>query len=509
MKTVPAFPLAKRVGFAVDRAISFFAPALGVARMRSRLEGMEMEGRMYAAAKITEDAGGWVPYDGDVNSLIRNSSQQVRARVRQLVRDFPYARRAIKLREALVVGRGIRMLPRLRDADGNLDAKNNAIVEDAFARWAEKADISGKMSFPDLQILAERQASEAGEFFFIKRFLKGEKQPFRLQAIEADRIATSHTSAIADGCAIESGIEYHKATGRVVAYHITDDGYSARTLRIPAHLMIHGYDIERPEQLRGISPMASAVMVAGNLSDLLESELEAMRMAVKPVAFVRSGNLSAFQAGNAVKGKDGKTVEHFDHATIQYLRTGEEVILSKVDRQSGTFQPYIKFNLRSFSVGYGLTYELVSGDYDSISYSNLRGIRLDLRMTILPIQRARINQLCRPVGQAWLDIATLIDPAIMPLAQRITTGCLGWMPPGMESPDPLREIKAFAEEFKLALRSPQEMCAARGRSYPEVLDEIADAKRMAKERGIELHEISTALKNNPAALMQGTEEEND
>lgn len=38
----------------------------------------------------------------------------------------------------------------------------------------------------------------------------------------------------------------------------------------------------------------------------------------------------------------------------------------------------MRFNLRTLAVGTGLTYELLTGDYDQISYSNLRGIRLDL-----------------------------------------------------------------------------------------------------------------------------------
>lgn len=490
-----------RVGFAVDRALSLVAPSWSRNRMNARLQISDLNMRMYAAAKATQDVGGWVPYDGDVNSLIRTSSPQVRARARQLVRDFPYAKRAIKLREALVIGGGIRMQPRIRDNRGKLDPKANNIFESAFARWAEKASVCGKLSFEELQNLSERQSFECGEYFFIKRYLRGVKNPFRLQPIEADRLTGFTTTPAAKGCVIDSGIEYEKSTGRVVAYHFTDEGYSAKTIRVPAEFVIHGYEVERPEQLRGISPIASAVMVAGNLADLLESELEAMRMATRYVAFVRTTNLPGHQQG-ARKDKNGNVVQHYDHATIQYLQNGDDVTLAKVDRQSGTFEPYVKFNVRTFAVGCGLTYELVSGDYDKISYSNLRGIRLDLSLTIKPIQRARIKQFCRPVSAVWLNSAMLVDPALIPLARRLTPSCVRWIPPGMESPDLLREVKAHADEFKMGTRSPQEICAARGRPYSEVLDEILEAKEMAEERGLTFGDVAAHLKTNPAALME-------
>lgn len=508
--------ISARAGFALDRVLGFFAPGLGRARMASREQFISMDAavkkRMYAAARPTDDAGGWIPYDGDVNSLIRSSSHPVRARVRQLVRDFPYAKRAQKLRNALIIGNGIRMQARVKNADGELDQVANAAIENAFAEWAQKADITEQHTFADLQALADRQLFECGEYFFIKRYLRGKKHPLRLQPIEPDRLPfASYGTSIAPGCDIESGIEYEKATGRRVAYHFLDDGYAAKTIRIPADLVIHGYEMERPGQMRGISPIASAVMVAGDLSDLLESELEAMRMASRYVGFLRTNDLPGFQAGVGAKpnGKKGKTVEHLDYATIQYLRQGDDFTLAKVDRQSGTFEPFIKFNLRTFSVGAGLTYELISGDYDKISYSNLKGIRLDLGVVLRPIQRNHINWLCRPASSAWLEAALLTDRAVMPYAGRLSPSCYAWIPQGLESPDRQKDVKADADEIRLGVNSPQRICASRGVVFEEMLDEIAEAQKKAAERGVTLGDVVSYMKNNPAALEEqdGVEKE--
>ena len=74
----------------------------------------------------------------------------------------------------------------------------------------------------------------------------------------------------------------------------------------------------------------------------------------------------------------------------------------------------------------------------------------------------------------------------------------------MESVDPLREGKAWVELINNKLRSPQEIVAARGRDYEEVLYELQEAKRIMEERGLTITPGSTAMKQNPAAL--GAEE---
>jgi lambda family phage portal protein len=506
----PGLPLSVRAGLAIDKAISFFAPGYGSGRIEARLRGAELQQRMYAAAKPTGDAGGWIPYDGDVNSLIRTSSIAVRARVRQLVRDFPYAKRAIKLRTSLIIGNGIRLQARMRKLDGTLDQEANSLLENTFASWAERADITGRMSFTDIQALAERQLFECGEYFFIKRYIHtaNGKNPFRLQPIEADRLPFTGSSGIRHdaGCELVDGIEYKKDTGIPVAYHFQDDGYNRKTIRVPAEMVIHGYEVERPGQMRGISPIAASVLVAGNLHDLLQAELEAMRMASRYLAFVTGMSGPSFGAG--VKGKD-KKIEYLNHATIQYLPNGEDVKLAKIDRQAGTFEPYLNFNLRTFAVGCGLTFELLTGNYDKISYSNLRGIRLDLMATLRPIQRNHINWLCTPAALACFDAAMIVNPDILHHVRNIERNCFTWIPPGQDSVDSLRDIKACADEITLGLTSPQELCALKGRSLPEVLDEIAEAQKMAEERGVELGEINTSVKTNPSAVMEEDDANDD
>lgn len=499
------------IGRAVDGLLGAISPRYALSRIVAR-QRLDFARRMYAAARPTDDAGGWLPLDEGPNAAIRSSSTTVRARVRQLVRDFPYFARAVDVSTAFVVGAGIRLQVRLYTTDRKnrqkLDTKANAAIEEAWERWAEKADTSGRMSFCELQELAERQRLECGEYFFVKRIIDGE---LRLQPIEPDRL-TSLGVTPAAGCDIEQGIEFDLTTGAPVAYHFLDDQFTAdtlysnryrmRTVRVPAEQMIHGYKVLRPGQMRGISQLVSAVMVAGDLADLLDSELAATRLQSKYLGFVTSSDLPGFQEKRGVKrGPDGRAIQHADMAAVEYLRNGETITLSKMDRQGVTFEPFLKFNLRTLAIKANLTTELITGDYTGISYSNLRGIRQDLAVMLAPTQNDHIKWLCKPTFSAWLDLTRLKNPRLLPYPRILQPWEAKWMAPGQEPVDPLKEINAFKAEFGLKVRSPQEWAARRGRDFEEVIDECKQAQEMAQERGLSLDAAATPVKTNPAAIM--------
>jgi len=155
--------------------------------------------------------------------------------VRQLVRDFPYFARAVNIIVDYVVGAGIVYQARVQDGSGKLDRKTNQRIEDVFARWADEADISGKLHFYELMRLAKRQDVESGEFLLVKTRSDDRRRylPFCLQAYEADWLASNTLRDVASGNEVEQGIEYNAATGRVAAFHFTDPDTRSANIRVP------------------------------------------------------------------------------------------------------------------------------------------------------------------------------------------------------------------------------------------------------------------------------------
>ena len=496
------------IGRMIDSIVGAFSPGGQLRRMYYRDMLTAEKKRQYGAAKTPKTSSGWHPIDANVNDLISSSSSIVRGRVRQLVRDFPYVARAVNVLTNFTVGTGITVQARVKK-DGSLDRTVNQSIEDGFSRWEEKADVSGRLCFGELQELAKRNMVESGEYLFIKRYRKNKSSiiPYSLQAMEPDRLC-SYTAKTTGQNAIHDGVEYNAATGEPLFYHFSEDGYIGKSFKVPASDVIHGFKTLRPGQLRGISIFTPIVLLSRDIDEFLSATLDRAKLSAKWLAFVRTDNAIQFQQGRGVKQEEYNRIEELENAIVEYLRPGESVEFANGTIPGETFDPYIRLILRMISVGCGVSYELVSGDYSGISYSNLRGIRNDLAKDIEPHQVDMVRHFCHPVYRDVLDRMVMGGAVKVPIGAYMKDPYVFqravWMPPGMESVDPLREGKAQVEQIQNLLRSPQETCRARGRDLENVLDELKEFKLMCQERDLDVQETSTAMAQNPAAL--GAEE---
>jgi lambda family phage portal protein len=203
-----------------------------------------------------------------------------------------------------------------------------------------------------------------------------------------------------------------------------------------------------------------------------------------------------------VNPDSGQREDELQNAILEYLRPGEKVNLANHNRPGDNFEPFVKLVLRMLSVTTGVPYELLSGDYGEVSYSTMRVCRNDLSQALKVPQGRMINQLCNPVFHEVMNQAMLTGKLQIPgywNDPRKFQACK-WIVPGMEPIDPLKESKAHVDQLDSLLRSPQEIAAARGRDYEEILDEIQQAEEMSKKRGLSRGQVNTALASNPATI---------
>ncbi len=509
--------LATSIGIAIDRVVGIVSPQHEAKRIVARIKCMQV--RQFAAAKNSRLTGDWMPAATDINTLIRTGSATVRERSRQLVRDFAYFSRAVKVLVDFTVGTGITFQSRVvrgtNAETGKSRLHSTAIrqIEDAWNRWMDEADASGKMHYHEIERLWKRQDVETGEALLVKVFdpTPGRFLPLCLQMYEPDWL-TSNFARAAGNNLLDQGIEYDPLTGRVAAYHFAvPDGFNqfsgkSKTTRVPAHNVIHGYEMLRPGQLRGISPFTSAILLADDLHEYLGAEMDGAKMAAKYLGIVETDDVAGFQKmRSTVDAHTGQRVEVLENAIIEYLRAGEKMTLTSSNRPGESFTPFTRLILQMVAVATNIPYELLTGDYQGLNYNALRGVRNDFIKIIGPLQNRHIRQLSRPVFASFLESAYLSGRLALPgFASNPRPWMEGrWQVPGMEPVDMLRESKSNVEQMTSLLRSPQEITAARGRDWEEVLIECAEAKDMATQRGLTMGEVSTALQTNPAALDAG------
>lgn len=478
--------------------------------------GWHARTEMYAAAKTTRLTGSWSLAQSNVNDIIGASSPILRSRIRQLIRDFPYLARAAQVLVDYTVGPGILYQSKVRTASGRFDRRRSQQIEDCLSWWADEADASGRLHFHDLMRLAKRQDVEAGEFLLVRTYPTEPNRylPFALQIYEADWLTSAHDTygaagtglAATPGREVRQGIEYDRATGRVLGYWFADPYANGREVYVSADRVIHGFETLRPQQLRGVSPFAPGVLIAHDLNAYLDAEIDGAKMAAKYLAIVTSENPALRQDYLTAPADDGSTkkVEELENAIIEYLRPGEKIELASANRPGNTFAPFVRLILTMLAVTTGAPYELLTGDYSGLNFSTARIVRNDFSQQLRPIAARHVRQFGMPTVRTCVDMAVLTGRLTLPGYWQNPRRYLDceWQPPGMEAIDPLREAKSQIEAISFGLKSPQEVARERGRDLEDIYNEIKAAKDLAGEMGLTFEAAKTALKSNPAAIAQ-------
>jgi len=502
----------------LDRAIAVLSPVSAARRQHAR--AILQRSNLYAAAKTTRLTGSWTTISPNVNDIIGASSPAVRARVRQLVRDFPFFARAVKNLVDYTVGQGIMFQSRVKTADGKLDKKSIQVIEDAWKWWCDEADTARKLHYYEIMRLAKRQDVESGEFLIVKNITRNANQylPYSLQVYEADWLTSAHDSYGAGGIGIgaapgeketRQGIEYEKSTGRVIGYWFCDPNYSGRDTYIRADQVIHGFDMLRPQQLRGISPFAPGVLLAHDLDDYMGAEIDGAKFAAKWVAKIKRSDPATAQMLNGITGNTNtasiaSSVEELENGIIEYVSHGDDIDLMSSNRPGTTFDPFVRLLLTMLSITTDVPYELLTGDYRGLTFSAARIVRNDFQQQLRPISARHIRQYGMATFKPFLDWSVLTGKVTLPNYFQNPRHYWEseWQPPGMEAVDPLREAKGQIDAILGLLKSPQEVARARGRDLEDIYREIQDAKDMAREYGLEFKKPSTSVANNPASIME-------
>lgn len=506
----------------IDRGIGIVSPARALKRRydRERLKTISKQSQraeMYAAAKTTRLTGAWSPTNANINDIVGASSPYLRARQRQLIRDFPYLARAIRIIVDYSVGTGIMFQSKVTDSNGKLDKKNRTKIEDAVKWWMDEASTNGKQHYYEIMRLNKRNDVEAGELLIVKNYLKQPNQyiPYTLQTYEADWLSNSHDNYSTGGIDIAAdpnatevrqGIEYYKLTGRVKGYWFCDPNYGGKEVYVPAEYVVHGFEMLRPQQLRGVPAFAPGLLIANDLNSLMDAEIDCAKLAAKWLGFIKTPDPVLRQAGlesaTAANGTSIQKIEELENAIIEYLRPGEEIDFNSSNRPGTTFEPFVRLLLTMLSITTGAPYELISGDYKNLNFSTARIVRSDFAQQLRPIAFRHVRQYGMPTISTAIDVAVMSGKLTLPGYWQNRRRYLAseWQPPGMDAIDPLREAKGQIESISYGLKSPQEVARERGRDLEDIYREILEAQQMAAEMGLKFEAANMPEKNNPAAI---------
>ncbi len=469
----------------LEKAIAFISPEWAC-RRAFYAQGI----RSYEAGEINRFNGNWTPINADTENTDKTQRDIIKARARYLEKNSDIAQAAVGGIVRNVIGTGIK--PQARTGDEELNKR----IEMLWAEWCEagNCDITGQQDFTEMQAMLLRRKIYDGEILVKKVFSRNRRFPLQLQVVKSDLLTQYMLYAPKTNNIIRSGIELDEHL-MPLAYWIdkkTPDGYVAYDPeRIPADEIIHLWTRTQPDQVRGMSDLAPMIKRMKDVHDYLDAETVAAKIAACFSLFITQDsvptNVGRF---NNVQDSEGKQLQSIRPGMIKYLNPGEKVDTAQPSRSITSAKDFVNIQSRLAGAGLGLSYELMTRDFNQSSFSAARQGALEDRKTFEPIQNYMSSHLCNPVYREWLDSCVMVGLLRIPdyFQNRAKYQAVEWVAPGWSWIDPVKEVTANIKAMSAGAKTLSQICAEQGSDWKEQLEQMAVEKKYAEELGLILPE---------------------
>jgi len=508
----------------IDKAIAYVLPGWAARRVGARLRLGAMR-----AAYDAADPGGRTrgrrtpPSVGPVDEA--RSRAAVVAASRDLDRNNSWSHGVFNSIANNIVGSGITPESRVKARrGGGFATKLNDGIEEEWKRWQDSADLRGQLSYYEMQRLAEREQWVTGEVLLVRSAAssrRGGRLPLALELIESERLSDLEQEE-RNGNRIIQGVEFGKDSNRPIAYHIYSDnpfdGLVAPLRRgrivpdrIPANRVIHLFQADRPNQIRGISPMSSVLETVQALGQYFNYELTKARIASAFVGAIETQSVGGFKfatTGDVADDTDAddNDLGYLEGGTIARLKPGEKMSFGSPSVTSTAFEPFVVTMLRSVAVGLNVSYELLARDFTKTNFSSARQSALEDRKHWEPRQNRIGQKLGAPVWR-WFIESLVIENRVTGIGVLPSEAfAVWWKTPGWAWVDPVKEVAADKEAVRAGFDSPQNITAKRGKDLRTIIGEIAEAQAMAEKAGVTLDVLTDATVSEPPPPASGDEE---
>lgn len=446
--------------------------------------------RAYEAGEVTRFNDGWIPINEDTENTDKTQRDLIKARARYLERNSDIAGAAVGGIVRNVVGTGIK--PQARTGDEALNRR----IETLWREWtaAENCDITGQQTFEELQAMLLRRKIVDGEILIKKVVTRKGRHPLKLQVIKSDLLSSFMIYAPKTNNVIRSGVELDDYL-RPLAYWIdrkSPDGYvEYNPDRVPAAQVIHLWSRSQPDQIRGISDLAPIIKRLKDTQDYLDAETLTARIAACFSVFVTTQTGAPNTPGRIGMNRgdpEGKRLKSIRPGMVNYLAPGESIETANPSRGLANARDYVAIQERLAGAGLGLSYELMSRDFNTSSFSSARQGMLEDRKTFEPIQNFMAAHLCDPIYREWMDLCVMAGSLDIPdyFEHRAAYQNVEWVTPGWSWIDPAKEVQADIAAIQNGGKTLAQWCAERGYDWREQLEQMALEKETAEAMGLKL-----------------------
>lgn len=461
----------------LDKLIGFFSPKSQLKRAGYRT-ALDSNKRAYEAAGKGRRVKNWKTSGASANGETELSIKSLRDRSRDLVRNNPYAKKAVNVLTTNVIGSGLQPTP-----TGSKTQLNK--VKDIWRTWSQsiEGEAGRQMNFLGVQRLAFRSMVESGECLVRRVWRKTNTPgmaPFCLQVLEADFIDHSKTMLLPTGGRIVQGVEFD-GQGLRVAYWLFESHpgepsgmLSFGSKRVPAEDLIHLYVVDRPGQVRGVPFGVASFVRMRDLDSYSDATLVRQQIAACWVGFIQDGvAMENFTGGTTAPEYN---IDRVEPGMIETLPAGKTITFGTPPPAEG-YDSYTRTVLREIACAYGITYEALTGDLSNVNFSSARMGWLEFGKLVEELQDiVFVPQFANQVW-GWFMEAAIIGGLIKKSVPAT------WTAPRRQFVDPLKETKALVEMVRAGFISWQEAVKQMGYEPDEVSAEMKADYEMFDNNG--------------------------
>lgn len=476
-----------------------------------------------AATQYERQVAMWRPPLRSADAEILRDAAKVRARARDLYRNHPYAKQAVRMAALAVVGKKLRFSTRV-------DHKFLGINVEEADRWGAEfdrlweiyahgegawCDAGRRGSFSALMRLAARTRMVDGEVLGTLEWYPERRWRTSLQIVDVDRLSNPDgapdTSYLKGGVALDDGsapVGYWIRDG-----HPADLGVDAATRSmhwsyVPREtawgrpVVSHSFVQERAGQTRGISDFTTVILSMRQEQEFADADLASAIMQAMYALVIKSNmdhtkamevlgaEVEVDENGNPVNPMTGLMLDQlavaaayhneakiagFDGGRIPHLMIGEELQLVTPGNKGSNAIEFSKAAVKKFSAGLGGEPISIGQDFSDVNYSSARMSVANNWRTHEITRGDLVYDVGLPLVRAFME--EVLHAEVLPLPKGVAPADLyealpalakgQFLSSGPPMLDPVKERQGQQLGWAIGLDTLEEMAAEEGEDWRE------------------------------------------
>lgn len=494
-------------------------PAVAAPHVARQIEAMGRTAYS-GASNVDRNIALWQPNLRSADAEVLRDAGKIRARARDLVRNHPYARQAVRISRLGVVGKKLRYSCRPDHRFLGIDFEEATRWGEEFERvWESyahglrlEADAGRRLSFTQLMGLVHDCDFTDGENLLVAEWAPGRRWKTCFQVVDVDRLSNPH--GYPEAAHLKGGVQLDDLSAPM-GYHIRDShpadigilgssgltwSFVRRETEWGRPIVLHSFDPSRPGQTRGVSEFASVLrdMKMGReytetalASAILQSSYAAVLVsqqnykealeiiAAAPPDSAPSLTDLALENLQAAMDYHQEAQIRFQGAQVPILYPGEDLKLLTPSSMATSLGEFQSQSTKSYAAGTGTDPISVSQDYSDVNYSSAK-------MAVASNYRSYETRRERLITSTAMPmVANFLEEVIFSGAMKMPKGVSPldfyeardalikgtFITAGAPMLDPVKERQAQQLGLQIGIETLQDIAAEEGKDYLDILDQ--------------------------------------